>query len=644
MFARRPVFSLHLVIWTATLALCLTFASTTFAEDSEDTSAPTCADDEIFDPVPGDCRYTFSIRYTSRDTLPAMIEACEERESMLACASWSVWAWRRGGWEKVSERAGQLCEERCNAGDPAGCGCLAHLVGTGSAGFERDRQRGSDLAQQSCAGGVGWGCNMARTLHNDTVSSDRERRVDDALRTYERGCLLGDPSSCANLGFFAGHTTRGGDTLTEHIARTYFQEGCEKHIGWACGVYGEMLYLGMGGDTNVEEGIAFNRRGCALGDPMSCKRLGDLYLGSTELSLPSDYQLALEYFGYACDSRDARACHLWATIADLAFPDLEPPTRLEEAYKIACFRGRSESCVALSNLYLSARKDWPAQPEAARSPLERSCRRHADDSCVAYGHLVEQGIGGEVDLNVALEAYERACQNGEPKGCQWAGALVMHEEPERAFEIFTEGCDRGVGNSCNWLALWLETHASPEDQRYILGLHQRACDLDEPRGCFDLALIYETGRGEFEANPPLAMKHMAGACRLNDPIACVHLGRYLLDGVNNNLSWDERAVPLLTSICVNALPHRRDMHRASTLSCRWLAQSHADRGLHSQALDIAQRGCDLRDADSCALAAELLKAENFEPVTRHDATTYEAKACDYGDLSYCSDVTDGQTE
>ncbi|RAL20294.1 hypothetical protein DL240_18110 [Lujinxingia litoralis] len=631
----------HLVLWTAIVALGLIFTGTASAGDTPDdtsSSTPACAEDEIFDSVLGDCRYTFSIRYTSLYTLPAMIEACEQRESMIACAAWSVWAWRRGSREAVSERAGQLCEARCDAGDPAGCACLAHLVGTGSAGFEPDHRRGRSLARQSCAGGVGWGCNISRTLLHDTGNSDEERLADDGLDTYERGCELGDPSSCANLGYFDGRRSQGGELLTKRTARTYFLEGCEKHIGWACGAYGELLYLGQGGDIELEEGIAFNRRGCELGDPMSCERLGDLYLDSIDSQAP-DYRLAFEYFGYACNSRDARACYMWATIADVEFPELETPKRLEQAYNIACVRGLSEGCVALSDLYLSERPDWPAQPEAARDTLERSCRQHADDSCVFYGQLLESGIGGNIDPNAALEAYDRACQNNEPKGCQWAGALLMQTEPERAREILKEGCDREQGNSCNWLALWLESNVSAENvQLNMSGLHRRACELDEPRGCIDLAFMYESGRGEFASDSRRAVTYMGKACSLRDMIACAYLGRYLRDNIGGPTPWDDHTAPFLTQLCTNAPPHLPDVRRAATLSCRWLAEGYADHNNPSSAVEFAKRGCDLRDPDSCTLAAELLRAETSESGTQNNAALYEAKACDYGGIAYCSDA------
>ena len=130
----------------------------------------------------------------------------------------------------------------------------------------------------------------------------------------------------------------------------------------------------------------------------------------------------------------------------------------------ACSLGNGEACATVSDYYLTGRASAP-DPALARLRLEQSCGLGRLSSCQDVADFYLRGVGGDADIERALEINAASCPEGEaqrPDDCIAAADFVMihmKSGPERAqlVRAFTRrACDIGDDIGCAWYAEDLE--------------------------------------------------------------------------------------------------------------------------------------------------------------------------------------------
>lgn len=613
------------LFWLLLLLSPLPSLQTAGAQDrtagAQDRTQSRCGEEELWDSRLNACRPIFSIRYTGMETKEGMKAACLDDEVPLACASWGLWAYRRGNFETVDEEAGLLCRSRCEEGDPQGCACLSIMVGHGLASQEQDGEEGLRLAHQSCEDQVGWGCNLWAVLDNRFGTNTTERQ---RLGYYQRGCTYGDPFSCANIGYFY---LFDGPIPDEKVARARFREGCRHRIGWACGMYGYLVLGGRGGSAD-ERGMEIMHLACEMGDPVTCQYLGQIYgVGPmrSEVAVNQDLERAQYFLREACNARWAQSCEYWVSLSEQFFPEQVENAAITDALYIACRRQRALACARLGWDYLQGNRELQISFEWARWGFFRACVRDHDESCFQLGKLHMNGQGKSSDTswpheyNLAYQAFNRACQNGHLRGCTYLGRLYLEgagveRSPQRARNYFTEACRSDEGSGCSWLAFWMEfEHSRPVPATEIIALHQRACELGESRSCLDLGLLYSQGRKDAEVDQSQALYFFDQACNQELPAGCGYLGLLIAQG---GPEWESRPAAA-----------RRLLHNSCTggfgPGCHWLGELD----LHARRLSDARRaflvGCHRNQQESCLRAASMLRNGEGGPVNEQRARKLE---------------------
>ena len=322
----------------------------------------------------------------------------------------------------------------------------------------------------------------------------------------------------------------------------------------------------------------------------------------------------------------------------------------------------------------------------------------------------------------ALPFYAEACAKGLPTGCFRQGLVTatragIAREDHRAEELFDRACALGSGAACRELALRRRAPWPAAERRRLLerscALHYatgcvdlaflyaagrdgvtrddaratplfvEACDGGEPAGCYNVALMYQNGRGvsadlavavaAYEdgclggsspacdnlgtlynqgrgvaASPEKAAALYERACKgsfwdSGNADGCVNLGRSYRDGkgVEKNPS---RAVELFSEVCDRSPADPDDVNTspAATTACSLLGAQYAhgsgvaaDQGL---AILHSQQGCDGGDAFGCYNLGVLYL--NGEGVAADDAAAlaYFRRACEAGDAEGCFEV------
>ena len=118
-----------------------------------------------------------------------------------------------------------------------------------------------------------------------------------------------------------------------------------------------------------------------------------------------------------------------------------------------CAKGEAGSCNVLGMMLVEGR-GTPADGKRARAAFERGCDEKNPRACSNLGLLLMTGALVPRDLRAALAAYERGCEGGLPGACANVGALCMKGQGgvaidyARAVAASTKACDAGDALGC----------------------------------------------------------------------------------------------------------------------------------------------------------------------------------------------------
>lgn len=171
-----------------------------------------------------------------------------------------------------SVRAASLYNAACDAGEPTGCHGVAVTRYHGIGGVEKDEGGAKAQLARYCANGVGISCGVLGRFVSDAG------RLEDGAPYYERGCTLGDPRSCNNLGFVRFKVP----SLQADIAeiRRAFGDACDQLYGDGCN---NLAQLRLGADRtqppDTSLALSLLARSCFAFNAEGCKQLDGLLEG-----------------------------------------------------------------------------------------------------------------------------------------------------------------------------------------------------------------------------------------------------------------------------------------------------------------------------------------------------------------------------
>lgn len=177
---------------------------------------------------------------------------------------------------------------------------------------------------------------------------------------------------------------------------------------------------------------------------------------------------------------------------------------------------------------------WNRLDEQAHRARLDECSRGLLASCVEAARWSER----DGDYDRVVDTYNKACHSGVGRACTHLARLYKEgrgvpRDPERAAELWANGCRQRDGWSCLMLA---QTSAltSPPDERKAKAQLTNACKLDVAPACVALA---EVGR-----------RILASSCQRKGYLACSILG-YFFDSGMAGATNAKQAVRYYTLAC-----------------------------------------------------------------------------------------------
>jgi TPR repeat protein len=216
-------------------------------------------------------------------------------------------------------------------------------------------------------------------------------------------------------------------------------------------------------------------------------------------------------------TRRANAVHmavwvsLFAAMTATGFmtKELAHPGGHAEFWEKACHEGRPTGC-----------REWVRA-------LKISCAYQGAASCVAIGHLQQEGRLVPRDPLMAGKNFGRGCDLGLDAGCTSLADFVQHGGQD----VFLRACNGGDGVSCFILGGQTERGLGvAADPAGAAALFERSCAAGWARGCGMLGEFYRQGEG-VAVDLVRAMDSYTKACGGGDAPSCASAGLMYRNGV-----------------------------------------------------------------------------------------------------------------
>lgn len=238
-----------------------------------------------------------------KQALPAFESACEQRESLPACARLAYALIEGMDVPRDAERGKDLLERVCSdsGDDPVACAQLGQCYEEGL-GVDRDRTVASKYYRWACGSGHIESC-MARG--NLLVSDVGVRRDDhEALNMYHRACEGGMAEGCLQ----AGSILEVATFVTRDLQRAaeFYEQGCTGGVAQACTGLGRVLETGPGGTPDMAGARDAYERAIALDDLEARRSLSRLLWNG--FGGKKDKKRAKSLASQACQNGDPVAC------------------------------------------------------------------------------------------------------------------------------------------------------------------------------------------------------------------------------------------------------------------------------------------------------------------------------------------------
>lgn len=199
-------------------------------------------------------------------------------------------------------------------------------------------------------------------------------------------------------------------------------------------------------------------------------------------------------------------------------------------------------------------------------------------ACAVFGVGCGGGVFATLNGYDAQSCSESALRKGEAAGIG-----------REAFQLFESSCLAGDAGGCSALGVAYEVGVGvPRDLRASATAYERACALENPRGCANLALLEVALHPGDASVARRSRATLAASCDDADRFACAGLGRMSRDGLGGPKDF-VGAVSLFERACASG-ENEACMDLASLVG---VTSPERAMVLHAQA-------CTAGDAAACA--------------------------------------------
>ncbi|PIE18032.1 MAG: hypothetical protein CSA65_06260 [Proteobacteria bacterium] len=346
-------------------------------------------------------------------------------------------------------KAAQLRQQKCDAGDLYACNSLAYMYKKGR-GVAMNSAKATAIYRRSCNMGNISACISIRD--NTRVAT-----------LYRQGCDGGNMHSCKSLGDKYRYGT--GVRLNKYRAVQLYRKACDGGYTYACNDLAYMYKYGYGVARNMAMAKRIYQKACKKGNATACRNAksassliagyrsrcngGSMYdcytLASKYYSgtgVPINKSTAITYYRRACNGGYMKGCYELGYLYRYGY-GVRRNSRTSSfyyrkacvgGYRIACKHARSAghsyyssgytgkagmSCMSGFSCHSKALRYRKTNPALALSYYRKGCTYNHRESCYQAGYMYKKGMGTRPNHSQAVYYYTKACNAGHATACQY---------------------------------------------------------------------------------------------------------------------------------------------------------------------------------------------------------------------------------
>lgn len=192
-----------------------------------------------------------------------------------------------------------------------------------------------------------------------------------------------------------------------------------------------------------------------------------------------------------------------------------------------CGKGHAGSCAALGALLVES------DAKAAAEAFKKACDGAEARGCVELGVLTATGTGVTKDEAAAAKLFETGCNNGDAEGCSLLGKATVDgagvaKDAAKGLALLRQGCEGGDDRGCALAGrMLLDGEGAARDVAAAAALLTRACNGRQLDTCSLVGELHEIGKDVRKDAIYAAMLYRRG-CYGGQGRACTNLGRLAL--------------------------------------------------------------------------------------------------------------------
>ncbi|NUM58993.1 MAG: sel1 repeat family protein [Bdellovibrionaceae bacterium] len=297
--------------------------------------------------------------------------------------------------------------------------------------------------------------------------------------------------ACSNMAFFFENpgAEKAPDSLSSF---SFYKKGCELGDGVSCNNLANLYMEGRGTTPNEKQGVEYLLMGCELNYSPSCYRVA--VITARGILLKYDAEAVVHFMKKGCDLGDAMSCH------DLGYLYMEGTgTNRNQSLALnvissSCDMGLARGCGSLGSFYLLGFGPGGVDYARAYELIQRACSEDDPPSCSNLGYMIETGKGAPADAKRAAQYYSKGCHAGDNLGCGNLGVLLAEgrgvaRDDKEALPYLERGCSSKTSEACRFLAIFHEEGRANLPKSKSTGKFYRkiACENGDVPSCYYLS-------------------------------------------------------------------------------------------------------------------------------------------------------------
>jgi TPR repeat protein len=295
------------------------------------------------------------------------------------CRERALAAWSDAHDDRDLACVARTLADACSLGDAPACGFAGRLWLDGR-GVPADVVRGMGMLVRACDDGVALSCMVALRWLAD---ADHARRVRQGARLrarldVEHGCLVDNAEDCFRVGY-ASYTGRDGFARDPKRAVEAYARGCNLGHPYACNNLGDALAYGEGVARDVRRAAATFGKACHLGEPLGCANYG--FMLEHGEGVARDAARARALYRDACTSGEVYGC-LHAEM--MQAQDAGAPRDMARAlaqWERACAARDARACAFVGVVYEDGPDGYARDEAKSLRAMQRACRLGNERAC-----------------------------------------------------------------------------------------------------------------------------------------------------------------------------------------------------------------------------------------------------------------------